>query len=211
MFVVGICSFMAQQTIKHGVDLEQYGAFIEDATKNPDDVLLGLGARGIAEGRAMHSLAKLDGYSFGDEEIRRETREYTFPLGAFKEVEADAGFVDPADRPEPVEVALAALTGCINATLGVVAMENEIELDELETEISVTLDPRVFFGIRDAEEAGDVYDDFGVDIEISGPDLTDEDAEMLRDGVARSPVFNLMSQSHEMSAEVNLKDVPKAV
>lgn len=200
---------MARETIKHGVDLERYGEFIEHATKNPDDVMLGLGARGIAEGRAMHSLAKLEGYTFGDEEIRRETREYTFPLGAFKEVEADAGFVDPADRPEPVEVALAALTGCINATLGVVAMENEIELDGLETEVNLTLDPRVFFGIRDADEAGDVYDDFGIDIEISGPNLTDKDAEVLRDGVARSPVFNLMSQSREMSPEVNLKDTPQ--
>lgn len=200
---------MARQTIKHGVDLEQYGAFIESATKNPNDVMLGLSARGVAEGRAMHSLAKLDSYTYGGDEIRRETREYTFPLGAFKEVEADAGFVDPADRPEPVEFALAALTGCINATLGVVAMENEIELDDLETEVSLDLDPRVFFGIQDAEETGDVYDDFGIDIEISGSDLTDEDAEVLRDGVARSPVFNLMSQSHEMSAEVNLKDTPQ--
>ncbi|WP_135825003.1 OsmC family protein [Halorussus ruber] len=201
---------MARETIQHGVDLEQFPKFIEHATENPEDAMLGLGARGIAEGRAMHTLAKLGDYTYGGDEIRSETRDYTFQLGAFKEVEADAGFVDPADRPEPVEVALAALTGCINATLGLVAMENEIELDDLETEVSLDLDPRVFFGIRDAEETGDVYDDFGIDIEISGPDLTDEDAEMLREGVARSPVFNLVSQSHEMSAEVNLKDVPKA-
>ncbi|WP_137286662.1 OsmC family protein [Halorussus salinisoli] len=201
---------MARETIKHGVDLEQYPNFIEQATESPEDVMLGLGARGVAEGRAMHTLAKLDAYSYGGDEIRRETRQYTFPLGAFKEVEADAGFVDPADRPEPVEVALAALTGCINATLGIVAMENEIELDDLATEVDVTLDPRVFFGIRDADHSDETYDDFTIDIEVSGPDLTEEDAETLREGVRRSPVFNLFSLSHEMSPEVRMENVPKA-
>ncbi|MFC7081860.1 OsmC family protein [Halorussus caseinilyticus] len=201
---------MASETIKHGVDLEQFAAFLEHGTENPDDVMLGLGATGIDEGRPMHTLAKIDGYSYGGDEIRRATREYTFQLGAFKEVERDAGFVDPDDRPEPVEVALAALTGCINATLDVVAMENEIEFENLETEVSVTLDPRAFFGIRDADDAGDVYDDFAIDVEVAGPDLTDADAETLRNGVARSPVFNLMSRSHEMTPEVRVKDAQAA-
>ncbi|WP_276299490.1 OsmC family protein [Halorussus lipolyticus] len=197
---------MAPETIQHGVDLEQYGAFIEDATKNPNDVMLGLGARGIAEGRAMHSLAKLGDYTYGGDEIHSETRDYSLQLGAFKRVEADAGFVDPADRPEPIEVALAALTGCINATLGLVAMENEIELDGLETDVNATFDPRAFFGIEETGEAGDVYDDISIDIAVSGPGLTDEDAETLREGVARSPVFNLFSHSREMSPEVSLQD-----
>lgn len=201
---------MATETIKHGIDLEQYAAFIERGTENPEDVMLGLGARGIDEGRPMHTLAKIDGYDYGGEEIRRPTRQYTFQLGAFKEVERDAGFVDPDDRPEPVEVALAALTGCINATLDVVALENEIELDALETDVRATLDPRAFFGIEDADDAGDVYDDFAIDLEVGGADLSDEDLETLRAGVARSPVFNLMSRSHEMSTEVRVKDAPSA-
>ncbi len=201
---------MASKTIEHGIDLEQFAAFLEHGTENPEDVMLGLGAKGIDEGRPMHTLAKIDGYRYGDEEIRRPTREYTFQLGAFKEVERDAGFVDPDDRPEPVEVALAALTGCINATLDVVALENEMELDALETDVSVTLDPRAFFGIRDADEAGDVYEDFAVEIEVAGTDLSDEDRETLRAGVARSPVFNLMTRSHELSPEVRLKDAPSA-
>jgi len=201
---------MARETIKHGVDLEQYGEFIESATENPNDVMLGLSARGVAEGRAMHSLGKLDSYTLGDEEVRSETREYTFPMGAHKEMEAKAGFVDPADRPEPVEIALAALTGCINATLGVVAMENEIELDDLETEVDVTLDPRVFLGSRDADHGEETYDGVDIDVAVSGPDLTDEDAETLRDGMRRSPVFNLISRSHEMSPEVRMKNAPKA-
>jgi uncharacterized OsmC-like protein len=200
---------MARETIKHGVDLEQYPDFIDHGRRNPEDLLLGLGAKGIAEGRAMHTLAKVGDYTYGGDDIERETRDYTFQLGAFKEVEADAGFVDPGDRPEPVEMALAALTGCINATLGIVAMENEIELDGLETDVSVTLDPRAFFGIEDAERAGDVYDDLEIEVDISGPGLTENDAETLRKGVARSPVFNLVSDSRELSPEVRVTDKQK--
>lgn len=201
---------MAQSTIKHGVDLEQYGRFIENATANPDDVMLGLGATGFAEGRPMHTLAKLGGYSYGGEEVRRETRDYSLQLGAFKEVEADAGFVDPSDRPDPVEVALAALTGCVNATLDVVALENGIELDHLETSVSADLDPRVFFGIRDAERGDETFGDITVDVEVGGPDLSAEDAEILREGVARSPVFNLVSRAQEMAPTVRMNDESRA-
>ncbi|NHN60919.1 MULTISPECIES: OsmC family protein [Halorussus] len=197
---------MAQKSTEHGVDLEQYAKFIEHATANPEDAMLGLGATGFAEGRPMHTLAKLGGYSYGGEDVRRETRDYSLQLGGFKEVEADAGFVDPADRPEPVEVALAALTGCINATLDVVALENGIDLDHLETRVSADLDPRVFFGIRDVEHGDETYDDITIDVEVGGPDLTDEDAAILREGVARSPVFNLVSRAHEMTPEMRMND-----
>lgn len=201
---------MAQEPIKNGVNLEQYAEFVEHATENPEDVQLGLGARGVAEGRAMHTLGKINEFTYGGEEIKRETREYTFPMGAHKELEADAGFVDPTDRPEPVEIALAGLTGCLNAVVGVAALEAGIDLNELETTVSVDLDPRVFLGIHDVERSEETYDNFDIDVEVSGPGLTEEDAETLRKGALRSPVFNLMALSHEMSPDVRLKDVPKA-
>lgn len=184
--------------------------WFEHATKNPEDVQLGLGAKGIAEGRAMQTLGKTGKFTYGGEDIERETREYTFPMGAHKEFETDAGFVDPNDRPEPVEIALAGLTGCLNTVVGVAALEASIDLDELETTVRVDLDPRVFLGIHDVERSEETYDDFNIDIEVSGPGLTEEDAETLRKGALRSPVFNLMALSHEMSPEVRLKDVPKA-
>lgn len=201
---------MVPETIQHGVDLEKYPAFVEHMAETPADAMLGLGATGIAEGRAMHSLAKFGDYSYGGEQISRPTRDYTLALGAFREVESDAGFVDPGDRPEPVEVALAALTGCINATLGIVAMENEIELEGLETSVDVDLDPRVLFGVRGTEEADETYGDVEIDVEVSGPGLTETDAETLREGIARSPVYTLMTGSHEASSEVRLADVSEA-
>lgn len=198
---------MADETIKHGVNLDQYAEFVENATHNPEDVQLELSARGIAEGRAMQTLGKTSKFTYGGEEIERETREYTFPMGAHKELEADAGFVDPNDRPEPVEVALAALTGCLNTVVGIAALEAGIELDHLETSVSLDLDPRVFLGIHDVDRSDETYDDFDIDIEVAGPGLTEEDAETLREGALRSPVFSLMALSHEMSPEVTRKDV----
>jgi hypothetical protein len=45
---------------------------------------------------------------------------------------------------------------------------------------------------------------------VSGPSLTDADAETLRGGTRRSPVFDLVRRSQEMSPEVHLKSEPKA-
>jgi len=197
---------MAQETIKQGVDLEQYAAFVENAAANPEDVQLRLGARGVAEGRAMQTLGKTAKFTYGGEEIERETREYTLPMGAHKELETDAGFVDPNDRAEPVEIALAALTGCLNAVVGVAALEAGIDLHDLETTVNLDLDPRVFLGVHDVDRSDETFGD----IEVSGPGLTEADAETLRRGALRSPVFNLMALSHEMTPEVRFKDVARA-
>ena len=43
-------------------------------------------------------------------------------MGLWGELEEAVGFEDPADRMEPLEAALAALTGCINATVGLHAV-----------------------------------------------------------------------------------------
>ena len=86
------------ETVTQGIDLEAFHEFVEHATANPDEIQMELGARAPYEGRLFHSLAKIDGYTLGGEEIERETREYTLPMGAWREMEAAAGFVDPTDR-----------------------------------------------------------------------------------------------------------------
>ncbi|MFW6376612.1 MAG: hypothetical protein ACOC0F_01420 [archaeon] len=69
-----------RETVKQGIDVEQLHEFVEHATENPEDVQFELGARALYEGRLFHSLAKMDAYTFGDDEIKRETREYTLPM-----------------------------------------------------------------------------------------------------------------------------------
>lgn len=197
------------ETVKQGVDLEQFHEFVEYATANPDEVQMELKARAPYEGRLFHSLACVDEYTLGGEEIHRETREYTLPLGAWKEMEEASGFIDPTDRMEPIEVALAALTGCLNVAVGVTALANDIELDDLETTVRVDFDPRVVLMIHDLDRAEESFDDIRVEIEVAGENLSEEDADLLAAGAKRSPVWGLMRFPHDMEPVVNVGRTPE--
>lgn len=196
------------ETVKQGVDLEEFHEFVEYATENPEDVQFELGARALYEGRLFHSLAKIDAYTLGGDEIERETREYTLPMGAWKEVEEATGFIDPTDRMEPIEVAIAALTACVNVAVGVTALANEIELEDLETTVRLAFDPRVIFMIHDVDQSDETYDDIRVEISVSGEGLTEEEAEILTAGAKRSPVWNLMRLAHDMEPVVTVESPP---
>lgn len=198
MYVTILCAM----SVQHGVDLEEFEEFVEFAAENPEAVQFELGASGVYEGRAFHSLAKVDEYSLGGETIDRQTREYTFPLGAWKEVEDHAGFVDPTDRPEPIEVVLSALTGCINVAVGVVALANGIDIDDLETTVRVDFDPRVILLVHDVDQSEETFSDIDIEIEVSGEDLSQEDLETLEAGARRSPVWNFLRLPHEMEPTV---------
>ncbi|QLD89155.1 OsmC family protein [Natronomonas salina] len=192
------------ETVKNGVDLEEFHEFVEYATENPEAVQFELGARAISEGRLFHSLAKVDAYTLGGEEIKRETREYTLPMGAWKEVEDVSGFIDPTDRMEPIEVALAAMTACVNVAVGVTALANDIELDDFETTVRVDFDPRVILTIHDVDHSEETFGDIDVEITVEGEDLSEEDVELLTAGAQRSPVWNLMRLAHEMEPVVSV-------
>lgn len=194
-----------ESRVRHGIDLEEFHEFVEYATENPGDVKFELGARSLYEGRLFHSLAKIDGYTLGDDEIERETREYTLPLGAWKEVEDVSGFIDPTDRMEPIEVALAALTGCLNVAVGITALANDIDVDDLETTVRLDFDPRVILLIHDVDRSDETFGDVRIGIEVSGENLTDEEADVLAAGARRSPVWNLMRLAHEMEPVVTVK------
>jgi uncharacterized OsmC-like protein len=197
------------ETVQQGVDLERFHEFIEHATANPEEVQMELGARAPYEGRLFHSLASVDEFTLGGEEIKRETREYTLPLGAWKEVEEAAGFLDPTDRMEPIEVALAALSGCLNVAVGVTAVANEIALDDLETTVRADFDPRVILMIHDLDQAEESFDDIRVEIEVTGENLSDEDADILAEGAKRSPVWGLMHFVHDMEPVVKVGRTPE--
>lgn len=192
------------ETVKQGLDLEAFHEFVEHATEHPEEIQLELGARALSEGRLFHSLAKVDAYSLGGEEIRRETREYTLPMGAWKEVEAAGGFIDPTDRMEPIEVTLAALAGCLNVAVGITALANDIELDDFETSIRLDFDPRVILLIHDVERSEESFGDIDIDISVRGDDLSDDDLEVLAAGAQRSPVWNLMRLPHDVEPIVSV-------
>ncbi|WP_197052503.1 OsmC family protein [Halobellus rufus] len=200
----------ATGTVTQGVDIDEFHEFVDYATEHPEAIQMELGARARYENRLFHSLAKVDEYRLGEDVINRGTREYTLPLGAWKEMEEASGFVDPTDRMEPIEVALAALAGCLNVAVGVTAVANDIEMDDLETTVRLDFDPRVVLMIHDVDRSEETFDDIRVEIAVNGEGLSEEDADILAAGAKRSPVWNLLTFAHDLDPVVRIGSAPEA-
>lgn len=171
--------------------------------------MFGLEATGVAEGRAVHTLATTRAYILGGQRIDRIARRYSYHFGAHKEVEDALGFVDPTDREEVVEVALAALTGCINAVVSVSAAVRGIDLETLQTDVRISWDPVVFLHLKDVEEDGEPVDHFGdlkVKLTITGERLCADDIAFIKKTVQRSAIFNLITLSHNHEIDVRVAE-----
>lgn len=193
----------------HGIDMAAHEEFLAFAEENPEAVQFELSAVGTDEGRVLHTRAKTQSYSLGGEEHDRVAREYTHHFGGHQEVEAAVGFVDPTDREEAIEVALAALTGCINGSISLSAAQAGVDIDELETTVTVDFDPSVFLGLEETQDGNgartDMYGDLQIDIQVNGEDLDDATLTQIQEWVSRSPVYNLMSLGHETTPQVSRK------
>ena len=191
--------------IRQGLDIEKFRAFRAFAAENPQAVMFGLEASGTAEGRAVHTHAMTGAYTLGGNRIDRIARRYSYHFGAHREVEDALGFVNPTDREQETEVALAALAGCINAVVTVSAAERGIDLASLRTDIAITWDPAVFLHLRDTEEKGkpvDQFEGFTITLEVCCDDLGPNDIEFLSRTVQRSAVFNLFTLARDVRVEV---------
>lgn len=194
--------------IAHGIDLDAHEQFLAFAKENPEDVQFVLRAEGTDEGRVLHTRSTTGSYSLGGEEIDRVARKYSYHIGGHKEVEDSVGFVDPTDRPEAMEVALAALTGCINGAISMSAVQAGVDLDEIETNITVGWDPSVFLGLSETTDANgapsDMWGDLQIDIEVSGDDVDEETLDQVREWVDRSGVYNLVTLAHKATPTVSM-------
>lgn len=186
--------------VKHGVDLETFEAFAEHAAENPEEVQFEMGAQSTYEGICAHSLAKMDAYTLGGEEIERETREYTIPFGGQKEVLDTAGWVGATDRMEPIEVALAALAACINVGISINALAAGVDIDNLQTSVTTDFDPAVLFSLDDLDAADTVFDNLEADIEITGEDI---DPEQIDEWAQRAPVYTLMALAQDIDINID--------
>lgn len=199
-----------EQTVRYGVDTEQFTGFVDYARENPEDVQFELGATGYWEGRVFHTLSKIGPYTLGGGEIDRETRDYSFQWGAHKEVEEAMGFVDPDDRPEVIESALAALSGCLNHVMSLRLMAEGIEVDELETRVSIPWDPFVALDLDNVEtDDGSLRDQFGdltVEIRVGGENVDENTLDRIKNAARRSAVFNLVTLAHPCDPTVSLKE-----
>jgi hypothetical protein len=199
----------ANEDIRQGVDFAKLRAFRAFAAENPDAVIFGLEASGTGEGRAVHTHATTGAYTLGGNRIDRIARHYDYHFGAHREVEEALGFVDPTDRPQETEVALAALSGCINAVVSISAAERGIDLQMLRTDVAVTWDPATFLHLADVEEDGRPIDQFTglrVVLTVAGDGLCAHDLVFIRHTVKRSAVFNLLAIGREVVIDVRMAD-----
>ncbi len=140
---------MSETKVVHGMDIEKLEAFRKGMKESPP--ALGLHARGIWEGHSCRSTIHIGPFVLGGEKIDRETRHYTIPYGAWREVEDAIGFVGPTDRVEPVEMALGAIAACLCNSIALNAPRNGIKLDDLEIKVRTDIDPSVLFEVKGPE------------------------------------------------------------
>src|SRR5699024_11094642 len=88
--------------------------------------------------------------------------------------------------PNPVEFMLAALMGCMNVVVHVVAKERGIEIRSLEATARGTLDPSRFLGKPTQERAG--YSQIDVELEIDSDADDAQLEEIVRHAEQRCPV-----------------------
>lgn len=191
----------AQETVSHGVDVEQFAAFAEFAAENPDEVQLGLGATSTYEGTCAHSLAKVGRFELGGEEIARDTREYTIPYGAWREVLEAGGWRGHTDRLEPVEAALSALASCINVGITINALANGVDIEHLETSVHTDFDPGVLFSLRDLSDSDAVFENLEATVEVDGDGV---DPDQIDEWARRAPVYTFTSLAQDVNLHIEV-------
>jgi uncharacterized OsmC-like protein len=188
-------------SIIQNIDLEKLEGFRTFLKDNPTKAQLSLEVKAVYEGQVGRSLVHIGKYALDDEVIDRPTRQYTFPFGAWKEVEGALGVEGPTDRMEPVEMALAATAACLINSVSFNAVRMGIDTDDLEITVRSKVDPRVLFAVKDPMQHSNCLGAIEYDVKVSG-DVSDEDLETIHQLCQHSPVHGMMAEALEMEGRV---------
>lgn len=183
-----------------GMDLDKLEAFRSAIEQSP--VVLGLEARGIWEGHSGRSTIHIGPYELGGERIDRETRHYTIPYGAWREVEEAIGFEGPTDRAEPVEMALGAVAACLVNSIALNAPRNGINLEGLEINVRTDVDPSVLFEIKGPESHTSCMPKIVSEVKVKG-DISDEQLETIKRLIHYSPVHGMIEYANTVESSVS--------
>ena len=182
-----------------GMDLEKLESFRSALKESP--IVLGLEARGIWEGHSGRSTIHIGPYELGGERIDRETRHYTIPYGAWREVEEAIGFEGPTDRVEPVEMALGAVAACLCNSIALNAPRHGINLEGLEVNVHTEIDPSVLFEVKGPESHTSCMPKIVSDVKVKG-DISDEQLQEIKRLVSYSPVHGMIEYSNTVESTV---------
>lgn len=182
-----------------GMDLQKLEAFRNALEENP--VQLGLEVRGIWEGHSGRSTVHIGPYELGGQRIERDTRHYTIPYGAWREVEEAIGFEGPTDRVEPVEMALGAMAACLTNSIALNAPRHGIDLDDMEIEVRTEVDPSVLFEVKGPESHTSCMPKITTEVKVKG-DLTNDQIQTIRRLVDYSPVHGMVAEANTIETSV---------
>lgn len=185
--------------ISHGMDLDKLEAFRSALKDNP--VILGLDAKSIWEGHSGRSTVHIGPYKLGDNRIDRETRHYTVPYGAWKEVEESVGFIGPTDRAEPVEMALGAVAACLCNSIALNAPRHHINLEGLEVDVHTDIDPSVLFEVKGPEAHSSCMPKITTEVKVKG-DISDEQLKEIEELVHYSPVHGMVEFANKTETHI---------
>jgi uncharacterized OsmC-like protein len=189
---------MATQIV-NGMDLDKLEAFRTALQESP--VILGLVAHSVWEGHSGRSTVHIGPYDLSGEHIDRETRHYTIPYGAWKEVEEAIGFVGPTDRAEPIEMALGAVAACLCNSIALNAPRHGINLEGLEIDVHADVDPSVLFEVKGPESHTSCMPKITTEVKVKG-DITDEQLKTIKELVHYSPVHGMVEYANTVEAKV---------
>lgn len=182
-----------------GMDLEKLEDFRSAIKESP--VVLGLDAKGIWEGHSGRSTIHIGPYELGGERIDRETRHYTIPYGAWREVEEAIGFEGPTDRVEPVEMALGAIAACLCNSIALNAPRHGINLEGLEVNVHTDIDPSVLFEVKGPDSHTSCMPKIVSDVKVKG-DISDDQLEEIKQLVSYSPVHGMVEYANTVESRV---------
>ncbi len=191
---------MAETGIVNGMDLGRLEAFRKSLEANP--VILGLKARSVWEGHSGRSTVHIGPYDLGGQHIDRDTRHYTIPYGAWREVEEAVGFVGPTDRVEPVEMALGAVAACLTNSIALNAPRNGINLEEMEITVRADVDPSVLFEVKGPESHTSCIPKIITEVKVKG-NITDEQIKTIERLVHYSPVHGMVEYANTVETKVS--------
>jgi uncharacterized OsmC-like protein len=181
-------------TTRQNVNIEKLEEFRSFLSDNPDKGKLHLECKAIYEGQAGRSTIHVGRYALDDTTIERPTRHYTFPFGAWREVEDMIGMEGATDRMEPVEMALASTAACLINSITLNAARMGIDTQGLEITVRTTVDPRVLFAVKGPEEHGSCLGAIEYDVKVTG-DVSDEELETIHKLCNHSPVHGMMAET----------------
>ena len=188
-------------SVIQNVNIEKLEGFRKFLKENPEKARLKLEARAIYEGQVGRSTVHIGPYQLDDDKVDRETRHYTIPFGAWREVEEAMGVEGPTDRMEPVEMALAATAACVINSISLNTVRLGIDVEGLEISVRSTIDPRVLFAVKGPEDHGSCIKSIDYDVKVRG-DISDDELKTIKQLCEHSPVYGMLAIPIPMHANV---------